>query len=574
VLVVANESVPGSVQIAEEYLTARAIPKDHLLRLKISTSEEVTVAEFDEQIQAPIARWLAAESAQDRILFIVLTKGVPLRLAGSKGRQGTAASVDSELSLLYRRLTGIPVPTAGPIPNPYFAGTADDLTAVKPFSRATQDIYLVTRLDGFTVADAQALVRRSLTAVKDGRIVLDTPLAPRDARVGWIEGTSARLTAAGFADRVVLETSGRAVQNEAGVLGYVSWGSNDPALHVRHPNLTFVPGALASMFLSADARTFVEPPAAWKPGPLLPDNAYAGSSQTLIGDLIRGGLTGVAGQVGEPYLDGAVRPDVLFPAYLKGFTLAESFYLATPYLSWQTVIVGDPLCAPFRTPSAESAEPDPPLDPETELPARFSARRLAAWQPLGPPAVLKLVLLAQARSARDDDAGAVDAIKKAVATDGSSRFAWRALADAYERNHQYADATAAHRRLLELDPNDVVALNNLAYYLAVRQNEPKEAYPLAQRAMGLRPNSPTIADTFGWIQHLLGDDAHAVTSIERATRGLPRNAEIQFHAAVVYAKVERLADAAKALALAAELDPALKERDDFRELQRLLNRRN
>jgi tetratricopeptide (TPR) repeat protein len=294
----------------------------------------------------------------------------------------------------------------------------------------------------------------------------------------------------------------------------------------------------------------------------------------LIGDLIRSGITGVAGQINEPYLDGAVRPDVLFPAYLKGFTLAESFYLATPYLSWQTVIVGDPLCAPFRAPSAESAEPDPPLDPETELPARFSARRLAAWQPLGPPAVLKLVLLAQARSARGDETGAIETIKQAVATDGSSRFAWRTLADAYERNHQYADAAAAHRRLLELDPKDVVALNNLAYNLAVRQNEPKEAYPLAQRAIALSPNNPTIVDTLGWIQHLLGDDAHAVTSIERASRGLPRNADIQFHAAVIYAKVERLAEAAKALALAAELDPALKERSDFRELQRIVTRKN
>jgi hypothetical protein len=43
-----------------------------------------------------------------------------------------------------------------------------------------------------------------------------------------------------------------------------------------------------------------------------------------------------------------VRPQTLFPAYLSGFNLAESFYLSIPALSWQTVVIGDPLCRPFK----------------------------------------------------------------------------------------------------------------------------------------------------------------------------------------------------------------------------------
>ena len=70
-------------------------------------------------------------------------------------------------------------------------------------------------------------------------------------------------------------------------------------------------------------------------------------SQSLIADLVRDGVTGVAGYVGEPFLDGTIRPDILFPAYVGGLNLIEAYYAAMPYLSWQTVIVGDPLCAPF-----------------------------------------------------------------------------------------------------------------------------------------------------------------------------------------------------------------------------------
>jgi uncharacterized protein (TIGR03790 family) len=53
----------------------------------------------------------------------------------------------------------------------------------------------------------------------------------------------------------------------------------------------------------------------------------------------------VAGHVDEPYLSFTPRPDLLLPAYFSGRNLAESFYLALPALSWQNVIIGDPLCS-------------------------------------------------------------------------------------------------------------------------------------------------------------------------------------------------------------------------------------
>ena len=62
--------------------------------------------QYERQIERPIAEWITSHAAQDRILYIVLIKGVPLRIAGTPGRQGTVASVDSELTLLYRRLVG------------------------------------------------------------------------------------------------------------------------------------------------------------------------------------------------------------------------------------------------------------------------------------------------------------------------------------------------------------------------------------------------------------------------------------------------------------------------------------
>ncbi len=327
------------------------------------------------------------------------------------------------------------------------------------------------------------------------------------------------------------------------------------------------------MFLSADARSFAEPPAGWKPSRSRVQSKYEGSSQSLIGDLLRAGATGASGQVREPYLDGAVRPDILFPAYLAGLNLAESFYAAMPYLSWQTVVVGDPLCAPFRPETLTADSPDPALDPDTELPALFSARRLAAMERRYPKSdVLKLIVRAEARSARDDIAGATEMLTKAAGLDPTSIDAWRGLGFELERAQKYSEAAIAYRRVLELNRNDIVALNNLSYIMAVRENRPQDALPIATRAATLARGDPLVQDTLAWIHHLLGDNQEAVKLLSPAIRALPGHAELQFHAAVVFLAVGRLEEAAKAINAALALEPSLKERPDVIQLQGKLRR--
>jgi uncharacterized protein (TIGR03790 family) len=570
VLIVANETWSESVDIATRYAAARRVPDDQVLRLKTSQSAEISRADFERDIQAPIATWLAKNGRQDRILYIVLSRGFPLRIAGTSGRNGSAGSIDSELTLLYRRMTGVTVAPQGPVPNPYFAGSAAIGTA-KPFNRVEHDIYLVTRLDGFTAADAGALIDRAAAPVKTGRILLDQPQSTTDARGRWFEAAASRLAERGWGDRVVHETTSRALTNEANVLGYYSWASNDPALADRHPNLTFVPGAVAATFLSSDARTLTEPPADWKPGGSGLTSRYAGTSQSLTGDLIRAGVTGVAGQVAEPYLDGAIRPDILFPAYVGGFNLAEAFYLAMPHLSWQTVVFGDPLCSPFGT-GAMSEAPDAGVDPQTELPAIFTTRRLKALEGAGTTDALKLLLRAEARFARSDTDAALEALKKALAIDDRLVVGWRALAAGYEQVKRFSQANEAYRRLLAMNPNDVAALNNLAYNLAVHEKRLEEALPMASRAATLAKGSALVEDTLGWIHYLGGNYKDALPLLERASRALPGHADVQFHAALVFAAVGRLDDAARALKTATEIDPALKERPEWPDLSRKLSK--
>jgi uncharacterized protein (TIGR03790 family) len=573
VLVIANAAVPASVQIAERYVARRGVPPDQLLRLKPGTGDEIARANFERLIQNPIAEWLGAHQAQDRILYIVLTKGIPLRIAGTAGRSGTMSSVDSELTLLYRRMTGAFVPPNGSIENPYFLGSAPVAGAAR-FSHAKHDIYLVTRLDGFTVDDALGLVERGASPSSSGKILLDQRAGLDDVPNKWLAAAADTLQAQGLGDRVVLDRTSHVIDHEADVLGYYSWGSNDRAHTSRQLDLHFVPGAIAGMFLSSDARTFTEPPAAWKPGAgQVAPMFFAGSAQSLTGDLIRGGVTGVSGQVAEPYLDKSIRPDILFPAYLAGFNLAEAFYMAMPDLSWQTVVIGDPLCQPVARAAVPATELDPAIVSETELPALFSERRVAAVElKTTAPAMILDIVQAQSRQQRGDLEGARASYERALALDDTQNEVWRLLASVYEQLDQHDKSDAVYRKLLERDPNDTVALNNLAYSLAVRHNNPKEALPLAERADLLSPRSPVIYDTLGYIKYLMGDHADGARMLALAAQALPGNPDVQLHAAAALAAAGRLDEAAKRLQAAKAIDPKIAERPEYRETEQKLRK--
>ena len=416
IIVAVEVMSPASERIAAHYVRTRHIPAENVVALRTGATDEVTRAQYEEQIEGPIAAWIRRHAMHDRIFYIVLTKGVPLRISGSGGRGGSTASVDSELTLLYRKLVGTRVPSVGPQPNP-FHGSVGATTFRGPFSHADQDLYLVSRLDGFTEADAIALIDRGSAAISAGDFVFDSRgQSSAETPELWLKATADALAAAGLEQRVVLESTPGMLPGRRNVLGYASWGSNDPAIRTRRLGLGFVPGALATMFVSAGARTFEPPPDTWKPGAAQDlRSSYRGSPQSLIADLVREGVTGVAGYVGEPFLDGTIRPDILFPAYVSGLNLIEAFYAAMPYLSWQTVVVGDPLCAPFRLKPLPPEQTAPDLDSETELPKYFSARRLAVLMADGASSdVGKLLLKAEARQSRGDKAGATQALETAT----------------------------------------------------------------------------------------------------------------------------------------------------------------
>jgi uncharacterized protein (TIGR03790 family) len=572
VAVVVNDNSADSQRIAEYYVRTRGVPESNVLRIQTSTDETIERAAYLKTIELPLGLAIRRAGLQDRLLYLVLTKGVPLRIAGTTGSNGTQASVDSELTLLYRRLVGQAIPPQGTIENPYYLGTRE-IGAARPFSHRDQDIYLVTRIDAFTVDQALALIDRAQTPTKEGRIVLDQR-GTGDSGDQWLEQAAKHLADQGQQARVVLETTAKPARDEKAVLGYYSWGASDPANRVRSVGMGFVPGSIAANLASFDARTFRQPPDDWRPT-AAPDKAtwFEGSGDALIGDLIRDGVTGVSGQVAEAYLLGAVRPEILFPAYLAGFNLAEAFYLAVPTLSWQTVVVGDPLCAPFGRKPLTREQLEDGNDTATGLPGLFAKRRVAMLLATNrdlPQAAAPLVVRYQTRLERDDQAGARRALEEAIGLAPRATDLMVTLAQLEEQAADDDAAIARYRHILELEPTNIVALNNLAFALAVRRDAPTDALSFARRAAAAAPRSGAVLDTLGWIEHLLGNHAVSARLLGQAVQLEPGQAETRLHAAIVYLANGKRDPAEMELKEALRLDSSLEERDEVRKLREQL----
>ena len=332
VLIVINQPSEISRHIGEYYAERRHVPSSNICRLNASTSEEIVRPDFDGQVARPIRDYLRAHNLTEKVLYIVTTMGVPLKIRGNLGLAAEAASVDSELTLLYFDLHGRTHGLAGGVANPFFG----KINA--PFRHPDFPIYLVTRLAGFDFGDVKDSIDRALDARNRGKFVID--LKGKDNTPGnrWLLDAARQIPRS----RLRLDIAGDVLYHESDVIAYASWGSNDPDRKQRHLGFQWLPGAIVAEYVSTNGRTFARPPENWNIGD--PKALFGGTPQTLTADYIHDGATGASGAVYEPYLQFLPRPNILLPAYLHGRNLAESYYLAMPVLSWMNIVVGDPLC--------------------------------------------------------------------------------------------------------------------------------------------------------------------------------------------------------------------------------------
>jgi uncharacterized protein (TIGR03790 family) len=474
VVIVANADAPDSVAIAQHYAQVRGVPAANIITFRMPLADTISWKEFVATVWQPVEDalvdrgWIDAikmdlfddigrrkySISGHRIAALVVCRGVPLRIANDPTLFKEAkpltdhvefrtneGAVDSELSLLAR----INYPINASIPNPLFHNvqpTAEDLSLVVK----------VSRLDGPTVADAMGLVDRAVEAERTGllgRAYVDIA-GPREVGNRWLESVAAQISALGFDGSVGRgpSTVPATARFDAPVL-YFGWYAQDMNGPFLLPGFRFPPGAIAVHIHSFSAHTLRSATEGW------------------CGPLVARGVTATVGNVFEPYLDFLHRPDLLVEALIRGENLVDAAYYALPVLSWQSIVIGDPLYRPFAVPLFEQLQNHAALPPQLAGYAVIRQMNLVdaagkkdealATGKMGMQEVPNLAL-ALALAARLDAAGlgnqAIWVLKDAAESAGTTPGDWELMREAalfLAGHRRAAEGIDLFRRLFEIE---------------------------------------------------------------------------------------------------------------------------
>ena len=117
---------------------------------------------------------------------------------------------------------------------------------------------------------------------------------------------------------------------------------------------------------------------------------------------------------------------------------------------------------------------------------------------------------------------AEDLLWRVLQQNPDSRGAIYSLAMLFQTTGRSADAAKLYQRVLSLDPNNVVAVNNLAWILCEDQNQYQQALELAEKGLAKEPNYVDLLDTRGMVYYRLGRFERAVEDFTRCVNSLSR----------------------------------------------------
>jgi uncharacterized protein (TIGR03790 family) len=474
VVIVANSDVPDSVVIAQYYSEVRRVPMANVIALKMPVAETITWPEFVAKVWQPLEDELVRRGWIDaipmdlfdevgrrkyavsghRIAALVVCRGVPLRIMNDPALyrelspltdhpefRTNQGAVDSELSLLAQ--TDYPINAS--VPNPLFGNP-------HPSDGDRSQVVEVSRLDGPTAVDALRLVDHAVEAEQRGllgRAYVDIA-GPNEKGDRWLDRAGEVISDMGY-DLSVSHGPGTlpsSARFDAPAL-YFGWYARDVNGPFTLPGFQFPPGAIAVHIHSFSAHTLHSATEGW------------------CGPLVARGVTATLGNVYEPYLEYLHRPDLFMEALARGDNLADAAYYALPVLSWQSIVIGDPLYRPFAVPLGDQTKDLSTLPPQ--LAGYAVVRRMMALDAAGRPAdaitagkdgmhQAPNLALGLALAQRLDDSGVKDQavwwLAEAAHSSGTSPGDWgliRESAHFLAIHGGAAEATDLYRKLFLID---------------------------------------------------------------------------------------------------------------------------
>ena len=163
---------------------------------------------------------------------------------------------------------------------------------------------------------------------------------------------------------------------------------------------------------------------------------------------------------------------------------------------------------------------------------------------------------------RGDTERAVEYFQQAVEISPNPVPARLRLAEVYEAHGQGTKAATTYEEVLTLDPEQPLALNNLAYYYVEQDEKLDRALELAEKLAEAELNDPFVLDTMGWVYHRAGRHEEAIQYLQEASRSRTETGMIAYHLGEALRAANRRQDAEDAFqkALTLPLPPDVEQK--------------
>ena len=185
--------------------------------------------------------------------------------------------------------------------------------------------------------------------------------------------------------------------------------------------------------------------------------------------------------------------------------------------------------------------------------------RIRQWSADAPAAPELPLLAATVHLSAGNQQAALADYERAAQSNPRSAGVFTAIGMLKAEKGDRSGAQSAYERALQLDAENGVAANNLAWIYAA-QDRTGEALGLAQTAEKALPGQPAALDTLGWMYYLQNSAAAGIPFLTRAADAEPRNAVYRYHLGAALLKTNQRdrgrRELQSALALSASFDGA------------------
>jgi len=402
VYILANKSMPASIDVARHYAARRHVPPEQIVTLDLPTGEDISRADFNTRLRGPLRAALAPHRDQIKVLLTV--HGVPLRVGPLQPSEEEKQKLEQLRPVIARTMEE--QRSAQELVKKCEAELKES-KGVEDAARLEQHRknlkILAERMETLREAE-RALSHAESQAAVDSELSLlwweDYPLSrwqdnllnfqvPESARklkppivmVARLDGPNPELAkrlvdqaveveAKGLEGKACIDARGIAYDPKAdpgfGYGGYDASLRELAGLLQRETDIDtslddkptlFPPDSCADCALYCGWYSLANYVACCRFTPGAVAYHIASSEAVSVRDpkckywcknLLEAGAVATMGPVAEPYTIGFPKPAEFFGLLLTGrFTLIECYYKTLYLNSWMTVLIGDPLYRPY-----------------------------------------------------------------------------------------------------------------------------------------------------------------------------------------------------------------------------------